>query len=43
LLAEGKWAQARDAMDALQKIQPDNRAAAMYSKRMPQSEGPPKP
>jgi tetratricopeptide (TPR) repeat protein len=43
LLAEGKWAQARDAMDALQKIQPDNRAAAMYSKRMPQSDGAAKP
>jgi tetratricopeptide (TPR) repeat protein len=43
LLAEGKWAQARDAMDALQKIQPDNRAAAMYSKRMSQSEGASKP
>ncbi|HEY1787672.1 MAG TPA: tetratricopeptide repeat protein [Verrucomicrobiae bacterium] len=42
LLAEGKWAQARDAMEALQKIQPDNRAAAMYSKRMPQNESPPK-
>jgi Flp pilus assembly protein TadD len=36
LLAEGKLAEAGDAMAALQKIQPNNRAAIIYSRRMPQ-------
>jgi tetratricopeptide (TPR) repeat protein len=35
LFAEGKLTEAFDAMAALQKIQPNNRAAAIYSRRMP--------
>jgi predicted AlkP superfamily phosphohydrolase/phosphomutase len=35
LVAQGKWREARDAMQTLLKLQPDNRAAANYFKRMP--------
>ncbi len=34
LVAQGKWDAARDAMAALSKLQPDNRAAAGYSRLM---------
>jgi hypothetical protein len=35
LVAQGRWLDAHDAMLALLKIQPQNRAAATYLKRMP--------
>ncbi len=35
LVAQGRWADANDAMQALLKMQPENRAAAIYSKRIP--------
>jgi hypothetical protein len=34
LLAQGKWQRARDAMQTLLQLQPSNRAAAAYVKRM---------
>ena len=34
LIAQGKWQQARDTMQTLLLLQPDNRAAAAYAKRM---------
>jgi predicted AlkP superfamily phosphohydrolase/phosphomutase len=34
LLAQGKWQRARDAMQTLLRLQPSNRAAAAYVKRM---------
>ena len=37
-LAEGKWAEAREAMQTLLKLQPDNRAAAKYFSRLPRLE-----
>jgi hypothetical protein len=33
LLEQGKWAEAREAMQTLMRMQPDNRAAAAYSKK----------
>jgi hypothetical protein len=33
-IAQGKWQQARDTMQTLQMLQPNNRAAAAYAKRM---------
>lgn len=41
LVAEGRWAQAQDAMEALLKIQPNNRAAAIYSQRIAHQSKPP--
>jgi len=35
LVAQGRWLEARYAMQALLKIQPENRVAANYSKRIP--------
>lgn len=35
LVAEGRWEEARGAMQTLLKLQPDNRAAANYAKRLP--------
>jgi predicted AlkP superfamily phosphohydrolase/phosphomutase/tetratricopeptide (TPR) repeat protein len=40
LIAQGKWQRARDTMHILLQLQPDNRAAATYAKRMGQ---PPRP
>ncbi|EEF61349.1 tetratricopeptide repeat protein [Pedosphaera parvula] len=34
LVAKGKWAQARDAMQVLLQLQPNNRAAATYGRRL---------
>jgi tetratricopeptide (TPR) repeat protein len=34
LIAQGKWPQARDTMQTLLRLQPNNRAAAAYAKRM---------
>jgi tetratricopeptide (TPR) repeat protein len=34
LIAQGKWPQARDIMQTLLRLQPNNRAAAAYAKRM---------
>jgi hypothetical protein len=34
LIAQGKWPQARDTLQTLLRLQPDNRAAAAYVKRM---------
>ncbi|MGD0262230.1 MAG: tetratricopeptide repeat protein [Verrucomicrobiota bacterium] len=34
LLAQGKWPQARDTLQTLLQLQPNNRAAAAYAKRM---------
>jgi tetratricopeptide (TPR) repeat protein len=34
-VAQGRWLEAQDAMQALMKIQPENRTAATYLKRMP--------
>jgi hypothetical protein len=36
LLAQGKWEQAWDTMHVLLQLQPNNRAAATYAKRMRQ-------
>ena len=36
LIAQGNWVQARDALEALEKIQPNTRAAAAYSRKIPQ-------
>jgi predicted AlkP superfamily phosphohydrolase/phosphomutase/Flp pilus assembly protein TadD len=36
LVAQGKWQQARNSMQNLLQLQPDNRAAATYAKRMGQ-------
>jgi tetratricopeptide (TPR) repeat protein len=36
LVAQGKWPQARDAMQILLQLQPTNRAAAAYAKRVGQ-------
>jgi len=33
-IAQGKWQQARDTMQTIQMLQPSNRAAAAYAKRM---------
>ncbi len=41
LIAQGKWQQAWDAMQTLLQLQPDNRAAAAYAKRMGQPPRPP--
>lgn len=38
LIAQGKWAPARDALEALEKIQPNTRAAAAYSRKIPQDD-----
>jgi tetratricopeptide (TPR) repeat protein len=35
LVAQGRWQEAKEAMQTLLKLQPDNRAAAAYFKRMP--------
>jgi tetratricopeptide (TPR) repeat protein len=35
LVAQGRWLAAHDAMEALLKIQPENRTAAIYLKRIP--------
>jgi Flp pilus assembly protein TadD len=35
LVAQGRWREANDAMQALLKIQPENRTAASYLKRIP--------
>ena len=35
LVAQGRWLEAHDAMQALLKIQPQNRTAATYLKRIP--------
>jgi hypothetical protein len=40
LIAQGKWQQARDTMQTLLLLQPDNRAAAAYAKRMGQQPPP---
>ena len=40
LVAEGHWDEAREAMETLLKLQPNNRAAAMYFKRLPAQSGP---
>jgi hypothetical protein len=40
LIAQGKWQQARDTLQTLLQLQPNNRAAAAYAKRMGQ---PPQP
>jgi len=34
LIAQGKWQQARDTLQTIQMLQPNNRAAAAYAKRM---------
>jgi hypothetical protein len=34
LIAQGKWQQARDTLQTLLQLQPNNRAAAAYAKRM---------
>ena len=36
LISQGKWAQAREAMQVLLQLQPNNRAAATYAKRLGQ-------
>lgn len=40
LLAQGRWQEAKEAMQTLLKLQPSNRAAAMYYKRMSQENDP---
>jgi hypothetical protein len=35
LVAQGKWQQARDSLQTLLRLQPGNRAAASYTKRIP--------
>ncbi len=40
LIAQGKWQQAREAMQVLLQLQPNNRVAATYAKRMGQQSGP---
>ena len=40
LIAQGKWQPARDAMRTLLRLQPNNRAAAAYAKRMGQQPPP---
>lgn len=40
LVAQGKWQQARDTMQTIQRLQPSNRAAAAYAKRMGQQAPP---
>jgi tetratricopeptide (TPR) repeat protein len=37
LIAQGKWEKARDAMQTLLRLQPANRAAAAYARRLEQS------
>ncbi len=37
LVAQNKWEQAREAMSAMLKLQPDNRAAAGYNRRLASS------
>jgi hypothetical protein len=39
LVAEGHWDEAREAMETLLKLQPNNRAAAMYFRRLPAQPG----
>jgi len=39
LVAQGHWAQAREALEAVQKIQPNNRVANSYSHRIPDADG----
>jgi hypothetical protein len=39
-IAQGKWEQARETMQALLQLQPNNRAAATYAQRMDQSSPP---
>ena len=34
LTAQGKWQEATEAMQTLRKLQPDNRVAAAYSRRL---------
>jgi predicted AlkP superfamily phosphohydrolase/phosphomutase len=41
LIAQGKWQQAQDTMQTLLQLQPNNRAAAAYAKRMGQQPRPP--
>jgi tetratricopeptide (TPR) repeat protein len=38
LLEQGKWPEAREAMQTLMRMQPDNRAAAAYARRIGQEE-----
>ena len=38
LVAQGRWMEAKEAMQVLLKLQPFNRAAAKYYKRLPQQE-----
>jgi cytochrome c-type biogenesis protein CcmH/NrfG len=40
LLAQSKWQQARDSMQTLLRLQPNNRAAAAYAKRVGQPPAP---
>jgi len=40
LVAQGKWQQARDTMQTILRLQPSNRAAAAYAKRMGQPPAP---
>ena len=40
LIAQGKWPQARDTMQTLLQLQPNNRTAAAYAKRMRQQPPP---
>ena len=39
LIAQGKWQQAREAMQVLLQLQPNNRVAATYAKRMDRNPG----
>jgi len=38
LVAQGRWQEAKEAMQVLLKLQPDNRAAATYYKRLPRQD-----
>ena len=40
LLMQGKWAEAREAMQTVMRMQPNNRAAAAYAKRTGRDENP---
>ena len=42
LLEQGKWPEAREAMQTLMRMQPDNRAVAAYARRTGQEENRPR-
>jgi Flp pilus assembly protein TadD len=41
LVAQGKWQEATEAVQTLRKLQPDNRVAAAYSRRLPRQDDSP--